>query len=69
MCIYNIKLYNKQLLVCISQDDSLCKAAYNGNIDKIKEAIQGGTNVNARDKVCQYNYNNISVIYKQRTNS
>ena len=64
MCIYNIKLYNKLLLVSTSQDDSLWSAAYNGRLDEIKEAIQAGTNVNARDEVCQYNYNNISVVYK-----
>ena len=64
MGIYNIKLYNKLLLVSISQDISLWLAAIDGNLDEIKEAIQGGTNVNARDEVCQYNYNNISVLYK-----
>ena len=64
MCIYNIKLYNKLLLVSTSQDDSLWNAAYDGKLDEIKRRIQGGINVNARDKVCQYNYNNISVVYK-----
>ena len=64
MCIYNIKLYNKLLLVSTSQDISLWLAAIDGKLDEIKEGIQGGTNVNARYKVCQYNYNNISVVYK-----
>ena len=47
-----------------SQDVSLWLAAINGELDEIKKRIQGGTNVNARDMVCQYNYNNISVVYK-----
>ena len=65
MCIFNnIKFCNKFLLASPSQDSSLWFAANNGNLDKIKKGIQGGTNVNARDKVSQYNYSNISVVYK-----
>ena len=62
--MYNIKLCNKFLLASPSQDASLWFAARNGNFDNIKKGIQGGTNVNARDEVCQYNYSNISVVYK-----
>lgn len=46
------------------QDSSLLLANKLGNPDKIKEGIQGGINVNARDEACQLNYSNISVVYK-----
>ena len=47
-----------------SQNYSLWSAAIDGELDEIKKRIQHGTNVNARHEVCQYNYNNISVVYK-----
>ena len=64
MCIYNVKLCNKFLLASPSQDYSLWSAAYDGKLNDIKKGIQGGTDVNARYKVSQYNYSNISVVYK-----
>ena len=48
----------------IFKDIDLLEETFQGNIDIVKEAIQHGTNVNARYEVCQYNYNNISVVYK-----
>ena len=64
MCIYNVKLCNKFLLASPSQASSLWLAAFDGKLNDIKKGIQDGTNVNARDKVSQYNYSNISVVYK-----
>ena len=52
------------LLPSPSQDSSLWLAANDGNLDDIKKAIQDGTNVNARYKVCQYSYSNINVLKK-----
>ena len=46
------------------QDSSLVLATKLGNLDDIKEGIQGGTNINARDEVCLYNNDNISTAYK-----
>ena len=65
MCICNIKLCNMFLLASLSQDSSLWLAASYGNLDDIKKGIQDGTNVNAIDEVCQYNYSNINILKKQ----
>ena len=61
MCIYNIKLYKKFSLISPSQNFSLWSAAMDGDLDGIKKGIQDGTNINARYKVCQYNYSNINI--------
>ena len=60
-----IKLCNKFLLESPSQDSHLWWAALNGNLDDIKKGIQDGVNVNARNKVRQYNYCNINVLKKK----
>ena len=51
-------------LISPSQDFVLWLAARGGNLDDIKKGIQDGTNVNAINDVCQYNYSNINILKK-----